>query len=1304
MKRQGKKAGARRTKASRDKTPPTRRRARSSAKDRASSASDPQRDLNDALDQLKATSEVLHLMSGSQGDLAGLFKTILTNATRLSKANFGILTLREGDAFRIVATHNAPRAFADLRKREPVIRPGPLIRVAATKKLLHLPDLTAHESFKRREPEMVAFVELTGVRSVVVVPMLRDNEVVGAVATYRREVLPFTDRQIELVQSFAAQAVIAIENTRLLAEQRAALERQTASAEILRTIASAPGDAGRSLQQIAETTARLFGASSVSIRIADGDRWGQTIHVGTGARRIAAAVPAAQLNVGGRNMPGVIMRANRQIQVADLDNPDPEVAAWPGLPHARAAGTRTLAGTPLRREGQAIGTLIVHRDRLAPFTADELALQQSFADQAVIAIENARLLGELRERTDDLTESLEQQTATSEVLRVISSSPGDLEPVFATMLEKAVRICDATFGNIFDWDGDSLKLIAAHNTPVAFREMRRQLRHHDDSKSLISQMIATKMAVHIADMAAEPAYQRRDPRFVSAVEVGGVRTFLAVPMLKDDQLIGAIILCRQEVRPFTDKQIALVTSFANQAVIAIENTRLLSELRELLAQQTATADILKVIASSPSDVQPVFNAVVLTARRLLRREMAAILLCDNNATFRPRAITGPEGLIPVLNPDPIKIDPAANFPSRAIVSKKNQHLPDWSTIDLPEEERNIQKMYGLNSSLYLPMVRGGECIGVLLLGGAQPGIFSGADIALAESFRDQAVIAIENARLLSELRELLAQQTATADVLRIISSTPGELEPVFQAMQENASRLCEAPFGTMLLRDGDVLRIVARHVPPTAPAMFERGSEMVISENTTHPVVRVVNSKEVIQIADLLTEPSYIEGNPRVVAFVDLIGARTALCVPMLKDNECIGAFVNCRLEVRPFGDKQIELVKNFAAQAVIAIENARLLTELRPPMNSLEQQTATSEVLGVISRSKFELQPILQSVVDTAMRLCRADQAVIFRQDNGVYRFAAGYSVNPEYLEIERQNPILPGPETVVGRAALSRSVAQIDDAWTDPLYQKKRDAKIAGVRSMIGVPLMREGEPIGVIALARGRVEPFVEREIELVATFADQAVIAIENVRLFEAEQQRTRELTESLEQQTATSEVLKVISSSPGELQPVFATMLEKAVRICDAKFGNVYRWDGEALNMVAALNTPAAFAEAQKRSAFRPRPNSPISRMLATKSAVHIADIQATESYLEGDPVTVASFELAGLRTLLVVPMLKDNELIGALTLNRQEVRPFTDKQIALVTGFANQAVIAIENTRLLSELREVAGAADGDGGSATGHL
>ena len=243
------------------------------------------------------------------------------------------------------------------------------------------------------------------------------------------------------------------------------------------------------------------------------------------------------------------------------------------------------------------------------------------------------------------------------------------------------------------------------------------------------------------------------------------------------------------------------------------------------------------------------------------------------------------------------------------------------------------------------------------------------------------------------------------------------------------------------------------------------------------------------------------------MATMELSGARTLIGVPMLAEGEVIGSIVIYRQEVRPFDDKQIDLLKNFAAQAVIAIENTRLLTELR---ESLQQQTATAEVLGVISRSKFELQPILQSVVDTAARLCRAEQGVIFRLECGTYRFAAGHSVDPAYLEIERRTQLLPDEGTAVGRAVLHRKVARIDDAWTDPLYEKKEDAKIGGVRSMIGVPLMREGEPIGAIALARNRIEPFVDREIELVTTFADQAVIAIENVRLFEAEQQRTGSL--------------------------------------------------------------------------------------------------------------------------------------------------------------------------------------------------
>jgi signal transduction histidine kinase len=376
--------------------------------------------------------------------------------------------------------------------------------------------------------------------------------------------------------------------------------------------------------------------------------------------------------------------------------------------------------------------------------------------------------------------------------------------------------------------------------------------------------------------------------------------------------------------------------------------------------------------------------------------------------------------------------------------------------------------------------------------------------------------------------------------------------------------------------------------------------------------------------------------------------------------------------------------------QTVAELEQ-RLQASRSQLSEALEQQTATSEVLSVISRSKFDLQSILQSVVDTAARLCHAEKAVIFRVDQGLYHFAAGFGLEPAYREIERTTPISPGLGTLVGRAALSRQVVRIDDVLVDPLYEKKDDARVGGFRSAIGVPLMRDNDAIGVLGLSRGRVEPFRDREIELTTTFADQAVIAIENARLFDEVQAKTRDLEEALQQQTATSEVLQIISSSPGDLAPVFDKMLENATRVCGAEFGSMNLVEDGSLRQAALYNVPPALAAVRANRIFRPHPQSTLATAIRTKRVAHVADLRTTPAYRERAPATVEFVELGGARSTVVVPMVRDEEVVGVITIYRQEVRPFEDKEIELVSNFAKQAVIAIENARLLRELRQRTG-------------
>jgi len=591
--------------------------------------------------------------------------------------------------------------------------------------------------------------------------------------------------------------------------------------------------------------------------------------------------------------------------------------------------------------------------RIAIKTGDELeGLANQFNDMGARLQESyADLEKKVESRTAELTESLEQQTATSEVLQVISSSPGELEPVFQSMLESATRVCGANFGTMNLWDGEKFNIVADHNVPPAFAALRQKTPILPHPGSGLASVVRTHQAAHIHDLRQGAAYLAKDPIVVAMSDVAGARTLVIVPMLKEDELIGTIAIYRQEVRPFSDKHIALVENFTKQAVIAIENTRLLKELR----QRT------------------------------------------------------------------------------------------------------------------------------------------------------------------DDLTESLEQQTATSEVLEAISSSAGELDSVFRKMLENATRICGANFGMMTLYGEGGFRTVALYNAPEAFAATRL--HKLIQPHPMSGLGTIERTHQVVQIEDIRTQPPYLEGNPNVVALSDLAGARTLVVVPMLKENELIGAITIFRQEVKPFTEKQTELVANFAKQAVIAIENTRLLRELRERTDdlseSLQFQTATSDVLKIISSSPDSLQPVLDGIVDTSRQLCGTETATIFLLSNGKFQIAAASGAMPEYIDFLRNNPIAPDQAgSSTARAAREKRTIHIPDIGADPEFGQGPMA-VGERRALLSVPLIREDAAIGVITMRQSHLSPFTERQIEVVETFADQAIIAISNVRLFAEVQERTRELSLSLD---------------------------------------------------------------------------------------------------------------------------------------------------------------------------------------------
>jgi len=702
---------------------------------------------------------------------------------------------------------------------------------------------------------------------------------------------------------------------------------------------------------------------------------------------------------------------------------------------------------------------------------------------------------QLELRTRELTEAREQQAATSEVLRVISGSLGELKPMAAAMLANATRICEANLGVFHLYEAGAFPVIAMQGATAAFVERhRREPVFRPEPGQPLGRVAATKAAVHIADTLAEPPSMRGRLN-----ELTGARTILNVPMLKENELVGAIAIYRTEVRPFTDRQIELVASFANQAVIAIENTRLLRELRDSLQQQTATADVLKVISRSTFDLQAVFDTLIEAAARLCRADKA-----------------------------------------------------------------NITRIAG------------------------------------------------------------------------------GRIE------------------------------YVAVHGFP--PGFLEYMRSLGLKVDRGSVTGRAALEGRIIHVHDVLADPEFaLLDSQKLGSF------RTALGVPLMREGIPIGTMFLARSEIDPFTQQQIDLVATFAAQAVIAIENTRLLNELR---ESLQQQTATADVLKVISRSTFDLQGVLDTLAASAARLCDADSVGIVRQRDGAYYAVSNFGLTGEQWEVIRRVPIEMGRGSITGRAVLESRNVQVEDILTDPEFTVWEVQRAAGFRTMLGVPLMREGSPIGVFVLSRREVRPFTQKQIELVTTFADQAVIAIENVRLFDEVQARTRDLSQSVEELRALGEVSQAINSTL-DVENVLTTIVAKAVALSGTEAGTIYTFDESRQEF--RLRATHGMDEAMV-AAIRDRP-TPIGTTAIGKAAAQRSPIQVADALADRSMVLDLIVQ-AGFRALLIVPLLRPGQIIGALVVRRKQAGAFPRHTVELLETFAEQSVLAIQNARLFREIEE----------------
>ncbi|KPK07720.1 MAG: hypothetical protein AMJ64_05850 [Betaproteobacteria bacterium SG8_39] len=1267
----------------------------------------------EALERQTATAEILKVIAGSPSNVHPVFDAIASSALRLFDGLHVMVALVRDEQIVLAAAQGPPQLAAQLE----ALLPLPLNRESLTgraildRKAIGIPDMEASGL-----PEYArSLARSVGMRGLVCAPMIREGTAIGSITLAREKPGEFSPKQIALLETFADQAVIAIENARLFNETKESLERQTATAEILSVIAGSPDDVQPVFDAIAESAARLCEAADCSIFRRDGDRLLLAAHHGPIAP--SGQLGAFSISLSRGSVAGTTVLDARTVHVADIHTAADE---YPNTAEAtRPLGLRTMLNVPLKREGVAIGVIQLPRTEVRPFTDRQIALLETFADQAVIAIENARLFNETKE-------ALERQTATAEILKIISESPTDTRPVFYGICRSAARLFGCYVGITLvkgdqidmaamarpdgpaEWsDLDGIAVAATHaRTDAELAEIRKAIRAYypqplDPVLSPLARAIeARKMLVFPDTEASEvPEQVRNISRAV------GFRAFTIVPLFREGNGIGAISLSFPEPgKALDDKQRALVQTFADQAVIAIENVRLFNETKEALERQTATAEVLQVISSSVADTTPVFDKIIRSCEKLFGVRWANVALVRDDGLIDLVHDYGRDDLVDwevevrkfvhTQFPRPVH----DSIHGYAILKGEVLHYPDVENgPDVPQglrafndvararfaalgRERNMSYNY---SVMYAPMFWEGKGIGAIGVHRVPPAPFADKDIRLLKTFADQASIAIQNARLFNETKEALERQTATAEILKVISKSPTDTQPVFDAIARSAASLFNCKAG-ISVREGELVDLKAiadgnatneemearfKEMKKTFPVPFDPDRNLVSRSIATASSIEVLDTEEAESVSQIVRELG------RAGDF------RSIINVPLIREGVGIGtialAFEQPGMHLN---DRQRALVQTFADQAVIAIENVRLFNETK---EALERQTATSEILRVISESPTDTQPVFDAIAESARKLFSDAEVGVTLIRGDAIELVAAAGMSQTRLDALRAS--FPRPldlVSTVNTTVVEGRLIHYPDMLAEGVPAYTRDTVTSvGIRAMLGVPLLREGRSIGGVFLSRATPGAYTEHQIALLKTFADQAVIAIENVRLF-------NETKEALERQTATAEILRVISGSPTDVQPVFDAIADSAARLFRCSC-TIQMLDGDKLELAGSAG-PATTSErmAAARNVW-PLPFDPsknlASRVIADRRMIEVTDTEAAGSL----PMLRDVARQVQFRSVTQAPLMREGQAIGTVALFLEEPGlKLDDKQRALLRTFADQAVIAIENVRLFKELQE----------------